>query len=68
MQQKDLSPEELQDIRIKYETLVQQRNSQQNIPQEQVQSSEEKFINPSKLKDIFDKMTEIDTDPNSPRS
>jgi hypothetical protein len=69
MQQKDISPEEMQDIKIKYENLVHQRNTQQNKPEDSVQSSsEEKFISPSKLKDIFDKMTEIDTDPNSPKS
>lgn len=27
MQQKDISPEELQDIQIKYDNLIQQRNS-----------------------------------------
>lgn len=59
-----ITESEREHIRVQAQLILEKRNKTKETPE----SVSEPILNPERLKDIFDKMTEIDSDPNSQRA
>jgi hypothetical protein len=56
-----ITDSEREEVRAKAKAIMEKRAAAKPTPESESQT----ILNPERLKDVFDKMTEIDSDPNS---